>query len=101
MEHRCLAAALAVVLTCALAPAEQLRAFEDKGLDMTETSAVAGPKGVETQMVLTRDQVQDVRAAGASAELTRVKGGKTVKQFAAAQAAGGYAVWKSYDEPGG
>ena len=34
-------------------------------------------------------------------KLTRVKGGKTVKQFAAAQAAGGYNVWRSYDEPGG
>ena len=38
---------------------------------------------------------------GASAKLTRVKGGKTVKQFAAAQAASGFTVWKSYDEPGG
>ena len=45
--------------------------------------------------------MQDVRAEGASAKLTRVKGGKTVKQFAAAQAANGFTVWKSYDEPGG
>ena len=42
-----------------------------------------------------------MRAAGAQAKLTRVKGGKTVKQFAAAQAVNGYTVWRSYDEPGG
>ncbi len=36
-----------------------------------------------------------------SSTLTRVKGGKTVRQFAAAQAAGGFNVWRSYDEPGG
>jgi hypothetical protein len=52
-------------------------------------------------MILTRGQAQDVRADGATAKLTRVKGGKTVKQFAAAQAANGFNVWKSYDEPGG
>jgi hypothetical protein len=121
MHHKCLAAALAVAFSCALAPsavakqraadrldvytvvttAEQLAAFEDKGLDVAETHVAVTAGGVKTQMILTRDQLQDVRAAGASAKLTRVKGGKTVKQFAAAQAANGFTVWKSYDEPGG
>src|SRR6185437_6652143 len=77
----------------------QLAAFEAKGLDVAESNVTAN--GVTAQMILTQGQVQDVRAAGASAELTRVKGGKTVKQFAAAQAAGGFTVWRSYDEPGG
>ena len=52
-------------------------------------------------MILTRSQAREVRAEGARVKLTRVKGGKTVKQFAAAQAANGFTVWKSYDEPGG
>ena len=38
---------------------------------------------------------------GVATKLTRVKGGKTVKQFAAAQAADGFNVWRSWDEPGG
>jgi hypothetical protein len=79
--------------------ADQLAAFEEKGLDVAESRVTTS--GVKAQMVLTADQVEDVRADGASAKLTRVKGGKTVKQFAAAQAANGFTVWKSYDEPGG
>ena len=79
--------------------AKQLAAFEEKGLDVADSRFTA--RGVKAQMILTRSQVQDVRADGASAKLTRVKGGKTVKQFAAAQAANGFTVWKSYDEPGG
>ena len=79
--------------------AEQLAAFEDKGLDVASSRVMA--KGVKAQMILTRSQVQDVRAEGARAKLTRVKGGKTVKQFAAAQAVNGFTVWRSYDEPGG
>ena len=79
--------------------AKQLAAFEEKGLDVAESRVTA--TGVKAQMILTRGQVQDVRAEGASAKLTRVKGGKTVKQFAAAEAANGFTVWKSYDEPGG
>jgi len=119
MHRRCLAAALAVAFTCAVAPsavakqraadrldaytvvttADKLAAFEEKGLDVAESQVTAS--GVKAQMILTRDQVQDVRGDGASAKLTRVKGGKTVKQFAAAEAANGFTVWRSYDEPGG
>ena len=119
MQRWCLAAACAVAFSCVLVPAaaakqrpqdelnaytvvttaEQLAAFEEKGLDVADSRVTA--TGVNAQMILTRGQVQDVRAEGASAELTRVKGGKTVKQFAAAEAANGFTVWKSYDEPGG
>ena len=119
MQRWCLAAACAVAISCVAVPAavakqrpqdrlnvytvvataDQLTAFEEKGLDIAESEATA--RGVRAQMILTRSQVQDVRAAGASAKLTRVKGGKTVKQFAAAQAVNGFNVWKSYDEPGG
>ena len=108
VQRRCLAAACAAAFSCVLAPAaaaeqrpqdrldaytvvtsaEQLAAFEAKGLDVADSRVTA--TGVKAQMILTRGQVQDVRAAGASAKLTRVKGGKTVKQFAAA--AGGERV---------
>jgi len=119
MHRWCLAAACAVAFSCLAVPAavakqrpqdrldvytvvttaDQLAAFEEKGLDVAESRVTTS--GVKAQMVLTADQVEDVRADGASAKLTRVKGGKTVKQFAAAQAANGFTVWKSYDEPGG
>ena len=119
MQRWCLAAACAVAIFCVAVPAAaakqrpqdrldaytvvttagQLAAFEEKGLDVAESQVTAS--GVEAQMILTRSQAQDVRAEGASATLTRVKGGQTVKQFAAAQAANGFTVWKSYDEPGG
>ena len=119
MQRWCLAAACAVAFSCVAVPAaaakqrpqdrlnaytvvttaKQLAAFEEKGLDVAGSRFTA--TGVKAQMILTRSQVQDVRAEGASAKLTRVKGGQTVKQFAAAQAANGFTVWKSYDEPGG
>ena len=79
--------------------AEQLAAFGEKGLDIAESRVTAS--GVTAQMILTGSQAEDVRGKGAKAELTRVKGGMTVKQFAAAQAAAGFTVWRSYDEPGG
>jgi hypothetical protein len=119
MKKWCLAAVWAVAFSCVVVPAavakqrsqdrlnaytvvttaKQLAAFEEKGLDVAD-SRVAGRR-VSAHMILTRSQVQDVRDEGASAKLTRVKGGMTVKQFAAAQAANGFTVWKSYDEPGG
>ena len=96
MQRRCLVAALAAALTCALAPnavakqraadrldvytvittADQLADFEAKGLDIAK-SEVSG-SGVKAQMILTKDQLSRVRAEGAQAKLTRVKGGKTV-----------------------
>jgi hypothetical protein len=119
MHRWCLAAACAVAITGVAVPtavakqrpqdrldaytvvttADKLADFEAKGLDVAD-SEVRG-SNVRANMILTREQARDVRAEGASAKLTRVKGGKTVKQFAAAQAANGYNVWRSYDEPGG
>jgi hypothetical protein len=51
--------------------------------------------------VLTRDQVAKLRASGVRVKLTRNKKGQTVAQQFAAQAAGGFNVWRSWDEPGG
>ncbi|MET0684025.1 MAG: M14 family zinc carboxypeptidase [Solirubrobacteraceae bacterium] len=119
MHGRFLAAACAVALTCAAAPAAvakqraadrldvytvvtsaaKLNALEEKGIDVASSRAAA--KGLRAQLVMTKDQRDEVRADGVRTKLTRVQGGKTVKQFAAAQAANGFTVWRSYDEPGG
>jgi hypothetical protein len=68
----------------------------EKGVDVTAQRDVAGGK-VEVDLVLTRKQRAKLAAEGTKATLVRVKGGKTVKQFAAAQAEGGYDVWRDYD----
>ena len=79
--------------------AEQLRTLARQGYDLHE----AHPTGDTTRvdLVLTRDEAERLRGQGIDVRLARVKGGQTVRQFAAAQAEFGYTVWKSYDEPGG
>ena len=78
---------------------EQYRQLLDEGTDITAERAVAG--GQEIELVLTPPQRAKLVAQGVKPQLVRVKGGKTVKQFAAEQAAGGYEVWRSWDESGG
>jgi Zinc carboxypeptidase/Immune inhibitor A peptidase M6 len=58
-------------------------------------------RGIRAEAVLTRDQVSKLRASGVRVKLTRNKKGQTVAQQFAAQAAGGFNVWRSWDEPGG
>jgi murein tripeptide amidase MpaA len=119
MQRWCLAAAVAVASSCLAVPgaaakprtadrldvytakvgAAKLADIEDQGLDIASSEA-AGSR-FKAQLVLTRDQRAKLAADGVKTKLTRVKGGKTVRQFAAAQAAGGFTVWRSYDEPGG
>jgi hypothetical protein len=79
--------------------AEQLRTLAQQGYDLHE----AHPTGDTTRvdLVLTKDEAERLRGQGIDVRLARVKGGQTVRQFAAAQAEFGYEVWKSYDEPGG
>src|SRR3954453_13411047 len=108
MQRGFLAAAFAVTLTCVVPPAavanqraadkldvytvvtsaEKLTALEAKGIDVASSEA-AGSR-LRAQPIITKAQGGQVRAEGVESELTRVKGGKTVKQFAEAQAAGGY-----------
>jgi len=57
--------------------------------------------GLQAEAVLTRDQVAKLRASGVSVKLTRNKKGQTVQEQAAAMAADGFNVWRSWDEPGG
>lgn len=78
---------------------DQLGSLAQQGYDLTE----AHPTGDTSQvdLVLTPREAADLRAQGLDVRLTKVRGGQTVRQYAAAQAADGYTVWRSYDEPGG
>ena len=77
----------------------QLAMIAQQGIDVSGQRRVAN--GIELDMVLDQAQADRLRGHGVDLKLTRVKGGKTVRQFAAEQAADGFNVWRSYDEPGG
>ena len=79
--------------------AQQLDALTRAGYDLSEAHPTGDTSRVD--LVLTTAQADQLRDQGFSLRLARVKGGQTVRQFAAAQAVGGYTVWRSYDEPGG
>jgi hypothetical protein len=79
--------------------AEQLTVLTQAGVDVSDQRQVS--RGVELDMVLDKAQADLLRGHGIDVKLKRIKGGRTVRQFAAAQAAGGFTVWRSYDEPGG
>jgi hypothetical protein len=57
--------------------------------------------GVRLELVLTRGERARLKRSGVRTKLQRVKGGLTVKQFAAQQAASGFNVWRDYDGPDG
>ena len=78
---------------------EQLSALAAQGFELTGAREVAG--GTEVQLVASKAQRAQLRRDGIKTEFTRVKGGKTVKEFAAEQAENGFTVWRSWDEPGG
>jgi hypothetical protein len=83
----------------AVVQADQLRALADQGFELNGVRDVAG--GTEVQLVLSKGQRDQLARDGIRTTLTRVKGGKTVKQFAAEQSENGFTVWRSWDEPGG
>ena len=85
--------------TAVVLAAEQLATIAQQGLDISDQTTVAD--GVEVDLVMTPAQRAKLAEEGVEATLTRVKGGQTVRQFAAAQAANGFNVWRSYDEAGG
>jgi hypothetical protein len=59
------------------------------------------PSGIRAEAVLTKAQRAKVAAAGVAIEPTRNEKGQTVSEQAAAQAVGGFNVWRSWDERGG
>jgi hypothetical protein len=78
---------------------EQADGLMAEGYDISAARAVSD--GLELQLILTKGQRAKLAQQGIHTQLTRVKGGLTVKEFAAAQSAHGFNVWRSYDEPGG
>jgi Zinc carboxypeptidase len=59
------------------------------------------PGGVEVDLVLSNAEAARLRGEGLQLGLKRNRDGKTARELAAEQAASGYNVWRSYDEPGG
>ncbi|MGH2846911.1 MAG: M14 family zinc carboxypeptidase [Thermoleophilaceae bacterium] len=83
----------------AVVSAGELRTLGEAGYDITGQRKAR--RGIRVGLVLTRDQRAKLAQEGINTRLTRVKGGQTVQQFAARQAANGFQVWRSWDEPGG
>lgn len=79
--------------------ATQLADLGAKGVDIAE-SKVTG-KGVRADLVLDAAEVDQLRSQGVKVKLLRNNKGQSARQAAAAQAASGYNVWRSFDEPGG
>ena len=75
-----------------------LRVLREQGIDATASRA--GGR-LRLGLVLTRTQRAELARRGVRVTLARVRGGRTIRQAAAAQAAGGYRVWRSWDERGG
>lgn len=70
-----------------------------QGFDVAGTRT-AGDK-VEVELVLDTAQQKQLAERGVEAKVKKTKDGKTTRQLAAEQAANGFTVWRSYDEPGG
>jgi len=83
----------------AVVQADGLQTLVDQGYELTGQKQVAG--GTQVGIIATRAQRAKLAQQGVHTKLTRVKGGQTVQQFAAAQAESGFNVWRSWDEPGG
>ena len=83
----------------AVVQADEIATIAQQGIEVSGQRLVAN--GIELDMVLDQAQAERLRGKGVDLKLTRVKGGKTVRAFAAEQAANGFTVWRSYDETGG
>lgn len=57
--------------------------------------------GVSVDLVLTAGEAKGLQARGLDVKVKKNKDGKSAKQLAAEQAAAGYDVFRSWDEPGG
>ena len=81
------------------APAADAAGFARGGFDVVSLK----PSGAmtEAQMVLSPAERDSLHARGYDVAVTRDKQGRSEAQRAAAQAASGYTVYRSWDEPGG
>jgi hypothetical protein len=69
------------------------------GVELVDVRQTAS--GIKADAVLTSAEHSKLAASGVDVELLRNAKGQTVTQQAARQAAGGFNVWRSWDEPGG
>ena len=112
--RRALLASAAVALMLAPAAAakgrEHLEMYTLRGDAATISRLTAGNElagvrftssGLKADAVLTSGQRAKLVAAGVDVRLKRNARGRTVRQQAARQAAAGFKVWRSWDEPGG
>jgi hypothetical protein len=79
--------------------AEQAGDLSAQGVDIAAHETTAA--GEKLDLVLTPSEAAALTGKGVKPVLKRVQGGQTVAQFAARQAAAGFTVWRSWDEPGG
>jgi hypothetical protein len=79
--------------------AAKLQTLQRGGYDVASVKETAA--GAEVALVLTDGERDRLRGQGVRLEVVRDKQGRTQRQRAAAQAAAGFTVWRSYDEPGG
>jgi len=79
--------------------ARQFSQLVEQGFDVSPDHKGTGD--FEVDLVLSSQQRAKLADQGIKTNLTRVQGGQTVQQFAAAQAEDGFEVWRSWDEPGG
>src|SRR5262245_5876265 len=79
--------------------AEQAAKLASDGYDL----AAVRPSfaGTRADLVLSRAERDALAAQGIKLQLLKNKKGQTVRQQAALQAAAGFSVYRSYDEPGG
>ena len=69
------------------------------GYDIAAAEAVTA--GIQLDLVLSRSERATLAEEGITVKLERDKNGQSASQRALAQAAYGYDVWRSWDEPGG
>src|SRR6266545_2148190 len=78
---------------------DQARDIARAGYDVVADRQTAA--GVELDLVLSSAERARLAGQGVRLDLKRLKNGLTLQEFAAAQAADGFEVWRSWDEAGG
>jgi hypothetical protein len=84
----------------AVVDAETAGDLAKQGYDIAQTKVEADGR-VRVTLVLSPQERAQLRKAGVRTDAVRDAEGRTSRQRALAQAASGYNVWRSYDEPGG
>src|SRR5215217_6261571 len=92
------ASRLGLDMYTAKADAKSLAVIRSGGYDVAESYLGGGPT---VDLVLTAREADRLRGQGVDVSLKRNGKGQTVRQQADAMAAGGYDVYRSYDQQGG